>query len=283
MAKAIMVQGTMSNAGKSLVTAGLCRVFNQDGRKVAPFKSQNMALNSFITSAGAEMGRAQVVQAEAANIEPSALMNPILLKPTSDSGSQVIVNGEAIGTMTAAEYFRFKTNLIPDIMKAYNQLDRDFDVIVIEGAGSPAEINLKTQDIVNMGMAKMAKAPVLLVADIDRGGVFASIYGTLMLLEEDERAMVKGVIINKFRGDVDILRPGLKVGLVVSTSTEIRSINSSDFLSIVSIVETSSKESFSITSMFSIWVFSSVIVVISSIQTSSVFSTFSFSTEVLIC
>ena len=211
MAKAIMVQGTMSNAGKSLVTAGLCRVFNQDGRKVAPFKSQNMALNSFITSAGAEMGRAQVVQAEAANIEPSALMNPILLKPTSDSGSQVIVNGEAIGTMTAAEYFRFKTNLIPDIMKAYNQLDRDFDVIVIEGAGSPAEINLKTQDIVNMGMAKMAKAPVLLVADIDRGGVFASIYGTLMLLEEDERAMVKGVIINKFRGDVDILRPGLEM------------------------------------------------------------------------
>ena len=211
MAKAIMVQGTMSNAGKSLVTAGLCRVFNQDGKRVAPFKSQNMALNSFITAAGAEMGRAQVVQAEAANIEPSALMNPILLKPTSDSGSQVIVNGEAIGTMTAAEYFKFKTNLIPDIMKAYNQLDADFDVIVLEGAGSPAEINLKSQDIVNMGMAKMAKAPVLLVADIDRGGVFASIYGTLMLLDEDERAMVKGVIINKFRGDVEILRPGLEM------------------------------------------------------------------------
>lgn len=209
VAKAIMVQGTMSNAGKSLVTAGLCRVFNQDGKKVAPFKSQNMALNSFITKEGAEMGRAQVVQAEAANIEPSALMNPILLKPTSDSGSQVIVNGEAIGTMTAAEYFKFKTNLIPDIMKAYNQLDTAYDVIVLEGAGSPAEINLKTQDIVNMGMAKMAKAPVLLVADIDRGGVFASIYGTLMLMDEDERAMVKGVIINKFRGDVDILRPGL--------------------------------------------------------------------------
>lgn len=211
VAKAIMVQGTMSNAGKSLVTAGLCRVFNQDGKKVAPFKSQNMALNSFITKDGAEMGRAQVVQAEAANIEPSALMNPILLKPTSDSGSQVIVNGEAIGTMTAAEYFKFKTNLIPDIMKAYNQLDENFDVIVLEGAGSPAEINLKSQDIVNMGMAKMAKAPVLLVADIDRGGVFASIYGTLMLMEEDERAMVKGVIINKFRGDVEILKPGLKM------------------------------------------------------------------------
>ena len=180
-----MVQGTMSNAGKSLVTAGLCRVFNQDGYKVAPFKSQNMALNSFITRNGAEMGRAQVVQAEAANIEPSALMNPILLKPTSDSGSQVIVNGEAIGTMTAAEYFKFKTNLIPDIMKAYGQLSESSDVIVIEGAGSPAEINLKSQDIVNMGMA--------------------------MLLEEDERAMVKGIIVNKFRGDVDILRPGLKM------------------------------------------------------------------------
>ena len=209
MAKAIMVQGTMSNAGKSLVTAGLCRVFNQDGYKVAPFKSQNMALNSFITRNGAEMGRAQVVQAEAANIEPSALMNPILLKPTSDKGSQVIVNGEAIGTMTASEYFAFKTQLIPEIMKAYNQLDAENEVIVIEGAGSPAEINLRGQDIVNMGMAKMAKSPVLLVADIDRGGVFAAIYGTLMLLEEDERAMVKGLVINKFRGDIDILRPGL--------------------------------------------------------------------------
>ena len=211
MAKAIMVQGTMSNAGKSLVTAGLCRVFNQDGYKVAPFKSQNMALNSFITRNGAEMGRAQVVQAEAANIEPSALMNPILLKPTSDKGSQVIVNGEAIGTMTASEYFAFKTQLIPEIMKAYNQLDAENEVIVIEGAGSPAEINLRGQDIVNMGMAKMAKSPVLLVADIDRGGVFASIYGTLMLLEEDERAMVKGLVINKFRGDIDILRPGLEM------------------------------------------------------------------------
>lgn len=211
MAKAIMVQGTMSNAGKSLVTAGLCRVFNQDGHKVAPFKSQNMALNSFITRTGAEMGRAQVVQAEAANIEPSVLMNPILLKPTSDKGSQVIVNGEAIGTMTAAEYFAFKTQLIPEIMKAYNQLDSENDVIVIEGAGSPAEINLRGQDIVNMGMAKMAKAPVLLVADIDRGGVFASIYGTLMLLEEDERAMVKGIVINKFRGDINILQPGLEM------------------------------------------------------------------------
>ena len=209
MAKAIMIQGTMSNAGKSLVTAALCRIFHQDGKRVNPFKSQNMALNSFITAEGAEMGRAQVVQAEAAGVKPSVLMNPILLKPTSDSGSQVIVNGVAIGTMPAVEYYKFKTKLIPDIMKAYNTLADNSDIMVIEGAGSPAEINLKAQDIVNMGMAKMAKSPVLLVADIDRGGVFASIYGTLMLLEPEERAMVKGVIINKFRGDVSILKPGL--------------------------------------------------------------------------
>ena len=204
-----MIQGTMSNAGKSLVTAALCRIFHQDGKRVNPFKSQNMALNSFITAEGAEMGRAQVVQAEAAGVKPSVLMNPILLKPTSDSGSQVIVNGVAIGTMPAVEYYKYKTKLIPDIMKAYNTLAENSDIMVIEGAGSPAEINLKAQDIVNMGMAKMAKSPVLLVADIDRGGVFASIYGTLMLLEPEERAMVKGVIINKFRGDVSILKPGL--------------------------------------------------------------------------
>lgn len=206
-----MVVGTMSNAGKSLVTAGLCRVFNQDGYKVAPFKSQNMALNSFITAEGAEMGRAQVVQAEAANIEPSVLMNPILLKPTSDSGSQVIVNGEAIGTMKAGEYYAMKHTLRPKVQEAFDKLAAKYDIVCIEGAGSPAEINIKKDDFVNMGMAKMAKAPVLLVADIDRGGVFASIYGTLMLLEDDERAMVKGVIINKFRGDVEILRPGLKM------------------------------------------------------------------------
>ena len=209
MAKAIMIQGTMSNAGKSLVTAALCLIFHQDGKRVNPFKSQNMALNSFITAEGAEMGRAQVVQAEAAGVKPSVLMNPILLKPTSDSGSQVIVNGVAIGTMPAVEYYKFKTKLIPDIMKAYNTLADQSDIMVIEGAGSPAEINLKAQDIVNMGMARMAKSPVLLVADIDRGGVFASIYGTLMLLDPEERAMVKGVIINKFRGDVSILKPGL--------------------------------------------------------------------------
>ena len=211
MAKAIMVVGTMSNSGKSLLTAGLCRVFNQDSYKVAPFKSQNMALNSFITKEGAEMGRAQVVQAEAANIEPSVMMNPILLKPTSDSGSQVIVNGEAIGTMKAQEYYAMKHTLRPAVQEAFDKLSSQYDIVCIEGAGSPAEINIKKDDFVNMGMAQMAKAPVLLVADIDRGGVFASIYGTLMLLEPEERAMVKGVIINKFRGDVEILRPGLRM------------------------------------------------------------------------
>ncbi|MBS5197580.1 MAG: cobyric acid synthase [Clostridiales bacterium] len=211
MAKAIMVQGTMSNAGKSLLAAGLCRIFKQDEYKVAPFKSQNMALNSFITEEGLEMGRAQVMQAEAAGIAPSVLMNPILLKPTNDVGSQVIVNGEVLGTMSARDYFRYKKKLVPDIMKAYETLAAENDIIVIEGAGSPAEINLKEEDIVNMGMAKMAKAPVLLVGDIDRGGVFAQLIGTVQLLEKEERDMVKGLIINKFRGDKTILDPGVKM------------------------------------------------------------------------
>ena len=200
MAKVIMVQGTMSNAGKSLLAAGLCRIFKQDGYRVAPFKSQNMALNSFITSEGLEMGRAQVMQAEAAGIEPSVRMNPILLKPTSDVGSQVIVNGEVRQNMRAAEYFKYKKSLIPDIMKAYNSLAEENDIIVVEGAGSPAEINLKSEDIVNMGLAKLLKAPVLLAGDIDRGGVFAQLAGTMMLLEKEEQQMVKGLIINKFRG-----------------------------------------------------------------------------------
>ncbi len=211
MAKAIMIQGTMSNAGKSLLAAGLCRIFKQDGYRVAPFKSQNMALNSFITREGLEMGRAQVMQAEAAGIEPSVLMNPILLKPTNDTGSQVIVNGEVLSTMSARDYFKYKKQLIPDIMKAYHALEEQADIIVIEGAGSPAEINLKNDDIVNMGMAKMAKAPVLLVGDIDRGGVFAQLAGTIMLLEEEEKNIVKGLIINKFRGDKTILDPGIEM------------------------------------------------------------------------
>ena len=208
-ATCIMVQGTMSGAGKSLLCAALCRIFAQDGWRVAPFKSQNMALNSFVTRDGLEMGRAQVVQAQAAGVEPDVRMNPILLKPSSDIGSQVIVNGEVRGQMPAAEYFRRKKQLIPDILAAYNSLAEDFDIIVIEGAGSPAEINLKADDIVNMGLAKLVDAPVLLVGDIDRGGVFAQLFGTVELLEPDERARIKGLIINKFRGDVGILRPGL--------------------------------------------------------------------------
>ena len=208
-AKCIMVQGTMSGAGKSLLCAALCRIFAQDGYRVAPFKSQNMALNSFVTKDGLEMGRAQVVQAQAAGMEPDVRMNPILLKPSSDIGSQVIVNGEVRGQMPAAAYFKMKKSLIPDILAAYNSLAEEVDIIVIEGAGSPAEINLKSDDIVNMGLAKLVDAPVLLAGDIDRGGVFAQLYGTVALLEPEERARIKGLVINKFRGDVEILRPGL--------------------------------------------------------------------------
>ena len=204
-----MIQGTMSNAGKSLIAAALCRIFRQDGYRVAPFKSQNMALNSFITRDGFEMGRAQVVQAQAAGIEPDVRMNPILLKPTTDVGSQIIVNGRPIGNMRAMEYYRRKHEFIPAVMEAYNSLAAENDIIVIEGAGSPAEINLKSEDIVNMGLAKMVDAPVLLVGDIDRGGVFAQLYGTVALLESDERARVKAVVVNKFRGDRKILEPGL--------------------------------------------------------------------------
>ncbi|MBR1816770.1 MAG: cobyric acid synthase [Lachnospiraceae bacterium] len=209
MSKVIMVQGTMSSVGKSLIVAGLCRIFKQDGYKVCPFKSQNMALNSYITADGLEMGRAQVMQAEAAGIEPDVAMNPILLKPTSDVGSQVIVNGKVIGNMKAREYFEYKKKLVPEIMKAYEKLNKEYDIIVIEGAGSPAEINLKDNDIVNMGMAKLVDAPVILVGDIDRGGVFAQLLGTLMLLEDDERGRVKGLVINKFRGDKSILDSGI--------------------------------------------------------------------------
>ncbi len=209
MAKAIMVQGTMSNAGKSLLVAGLCRIFKQDGYKVAPFKSQNMALNSFITKEGLEMGRAQVVQAEACGIEPSVLMNPILLKPTNDTSSQVIVNGEVASNMSATEYYKRKREIVPEIEKAYDALAKEYDIIVIEGAGSPAEINLQENDIVNMFMAKLAKAPVLLAGDIDRGGVFASLVGTMVLFPEEDKKRVKGILINKFRGDRNILQPGL--------------------------------------------------------------------------
>lgn len=208
-AKKIMVQGTMSNSGKSFLVAGLCRVFWQDGYRTAPFKSQNMALNSFITEDGLEIGRAQAMQAEAAGICPAVEMNPILLKPTSQMGSQVIVNGEVAGNWKAMDYYRRKPEFVPVIRRAFARLEEQYEVIVLEGAGSPAEINLRDNDIVNMGMAKLADAPVLLVGDIDRGGVFASLYGTVMLLEPEERARIKGLVINKFRGDKKILEPGL--------------------------------------------------------------------------
>ena len=211
MARCIMVQGTMSGAGKSLIAAALCRIFRQDGWRVAPFKSQNMALNSYITRDGLEMGRAQVVQAEAAGCEPDVRMNPILLKPSSDTGSQLIVCGEVRGQYTASEYFRMKKTLVPEILAAYRSLAQENDIIVIEGAGSPAEINLREGDIVNMGFAELVNAPVILVGDIDRGGVFAQLYGTVALLEESERKRIVGTVVNKFRGDTELLRPGLSV------------------------------------------------------------------------
>ena len=210
MAKKIMIQGTMSNSGKSFVAAALCRILRQDGYSVAPFKSQNMALNSYITKDGLEIGRAQAMQAEAAGIAPTVDMNPILLKPTSQMGSQVIVNGEVFGNLRAMDYYRRKTEFIPAVREAFERLESQFDAIVLEGAGSPAEINLRDNDIVNMGMAKIANAPVLLVGDIDRGGVFAQLYGTVALLEESERKRICGLIVNKFRGDSSILEPGIR-------------------------------------------------------------------------
>ena len=210
MAKCIMVQGTMSGAGKSLLVTALCRIFLQDGWRVAPFKSQNMALNSYVTPDGLEMGRAQAAQAEAAGIACDVRMNPILLKPSSDMGSQLIVNGEVRGHYEARDYFRMKRSLIPDILAAYNSLAAENDIIVIEGAGSPAEINLRADDIVNMGLAELVDAPVMLVGDIDRGGVFAQLYGTVALLQPAERKRIVGTIINKFRGDVSLLEPGLR-------------------------------------------------------------------------
>ncbi|MCI9223347.1 MAG: cobyric acid synthase [Oscillospiraceae bacterium] len=210
-AKCIMVQGTMSGAGKSLLCAALCRIFAQDGYRAAPFKSQNMALNSHVTRDGLEMGRAQAVQAQAAGAEPDVRMNPVLLKPSSDTGSQVIVLGEVRGHMSAAEYFRYKRQLFPEVLAAYDSLAAEHDVVVIEGAGSPAEINLRADDIVNMGLALRVGAPVLLAGDIDRGGVFAQLYGTVALLQPEERERIAGLVINKFRGDLEILRPGLSL------------------------------------------------------------------------
>ncbi|MBU5437437.1 cobyric acid synthase [Tissierella sp. MSJ-40] len=208
---AIMVQGTTSSAGKSLMCSALCKIFNEDGLKVYPFKSQNMSSKSHVTEEGYEISVAQALQATAAGLKPNPNMNPILLKPTTDRKSQVFIKGSKYKDMDAVEYFQFKTSLRPMIVETFKEIEKSFDVVVIEGAGSPAEINLKENDIVNMGMAEIADAPVLLIADIDRGGVFASLYGTVMLLEEDERKRVKGLIINKFRGDKTLLEPGLKM------------------------------------------------------------------------
>jgi len=209
MARSIMIQGTMSNVGKTLMVAGLCRVFHQDGYKVAPFKSQNMALNSFTTPEGLEMATAQAVQAEAAGITPQVLMNPILLKPLYEMGSQVIIKGKVRGRTDASEYFMEKRELMEEVMAAYQELSQDYDIMVIEGAGSPVEINLKQDDLVNMGLAAQTDSPVLLVGDIARGGVFAQLVGTLALFDEDERARVKGMVINKFMGRIELLQPGL--------------------------------------------------------------------------
>ena len=211
MGKKIMLQGTASNVGKSIITTGLCRIFTQDGYKVAPFKSQNMALNSFITKEGLEMGRAQVSQAEACGIDPIADMNPILLKPSGNNKSQVIVRGKVVGDMSSKEYYEYKLELIETLSNVFKEFEEKFDIVVMEGAGSCAEINLMERDISNMGMAQISDAPVILIGDIDRGGVFASIAGTMLLLPEEDKKRVKGVIINKFRGRKELLDSGIKM------------------------------------------------------------------------
>ena len=208
-AKTIMIQGTASAVGKSIIVTALCRIFKQDGYKVAPFKAQNIALNSFVTEGGGEIGRAQAVQAEAAGIAPTVDMNPMLLKPTANSGCQVIVLGKVAKTISAKDYTEYAPSLLPTVMEALERLRAVYDIVVIEGAGSTAEINLKDREIVNMRIAKAAGSPVLLLGDIDKGGVFASLVGTLELLDKDERHYVKGMIINKFRGDVALLKPAI--------------------------------------------------------------------------
>lgn len=205
-----MMMGTSSHVGKSILAAAFCRIFFQDGKRVAPFKAQNMALNSYVTKNGDEMGRAQVMQAEAAKIDPEANMNPVLLKPTGNSSSQVIIMGKPIGTYSAKEYHeKIAKEAWEKVKIAVKNLSEEYNTIVIEGAGSPAEVNLKENDIVNMKVAKYLNAPVILIADIDRGGAIASLVGTLELLDEDERDLVKGLVINKFRGDITLLKPAI--------------------------------------------------------------------------
>ena len=210
MTKSIMFQGTGSNVGKSIICAAFCRILKDDGYKVAPFKAQNMALNSAVTGENTEIGRAQAFQAECAGISPSAYMNPILLKPTGNQTSQVIILGESHGLMSAKEYHKYKKKAWNAVKQAYQYLADEYDVIVIEGAGSPAEINIKAQDIVNMKVAKYTKAPVILIGDINLGGVFAWLIGTLKLLTTEEKRIVKGIVINKFRGDKSLLDSGLQ-------------------------------------------------------------------------
>jgi len=204
-----MVQGTASDAGKSLLVTALCRWLSRRGIRVAPFKPQNMALNSAVTVDGGEIGRAQAVQARACGLEPCSDMNPVLLKPNSDTGAQVIIQGRVVDNMDACDYQRYKRVAREAVMESWQRLARHFEMVVVEGAGSPAEINLRTNDIANMGFAEAVDCPVLLVADIDRGGVFAHLVGTLALLHESERARVAGFVINRFRGDMALLQPGL--------------------------------------------------------------------------
>src|SRR3984893_6912852 len=209
-ARTIMIQGTGSNVGKSVITAAFCSYFRQKGFRVAPFKSKNMSNNSFATASGGEIGRAQAFQAQMCGIEPTVEMNPILLKPTSEMGAQVVVLGKAVRVMTPREYHEFQPQLIGVIRESLEKLGGQCDILVIEGAVSPAEINLRPFDIVNMAVAEMAAAPVVLVGDIDLGGVFASLVGTLELLTPKERSFVKGLLINKFRGDISLLNGGLE-------------------------------------------------------------------------
>jgi len=210
IARGLMIQGTSSDAGKSTVVAGLCRLLTRRGIRVAPFKPQNMALNSAVTVDGGEIGRAQAVQAQACGIAPHTDMNPVLLKPNSDSGSQIIIHGHAVAEMDARAYHAYKPKAMDAVLASYHRLQQQYDIVVVEGAGSPAEINLRDNDIANMGFAEAVNCPVLLVADIERGGVFAQLVGTLALLSKTEQALVTGMLINRFRGDVDLLEPGIQ-------------------------------------------------------------------------